>query len=281
MRQKNQIIHVIGNKVSLFTQEKTDYISITDIARYKDSSETKDVVKNWMRSKSTIEFLGLWEKIHNPAFKGVEFDSFLHKAGSNSFVLSPSKWVESTGAIGIITRSGNNGGTYAHKDIAFEFASWVSAEFKLYLIVEFQRLKEEESNRLQLEWDFQRMLAKVNYRIHTDAIKEKIIPQELTKQQVQMAYTSEADILNMALFGVTAKQWRDVHIAKEGNIRDYAAIEQLVVLSNLESINSVLIHQGVAQGQRLQQLNQIAITQMKSLLRNPGVARLQQRGLKE
>lgn len=263
---KNKTINVKGTAIVLFTKGKEDYVSITDIARYKNATEPKDVVKNWMRSRSTVEFLGLWEKIHNPNFKGVEFDSFMYQAGSNSFVLSPTKWIESTNAIGIISKAGSGGGTYAHLDIAFEFASWISAEFKLYMLVEFKRLKADENDRLKLEWNLQRTLAKVNYQIHTDAIKEKLIPKELTKQQINFVYANEADMLNMALFGMTAKQWRDENPKAEGNIRDTASIEQLVVLSNMESINAVLIHQGLQQSERLQQLNRIAITQMKSLI---------------
>jgi len=221
-----------------------------------------------MRSRSTIEFLGLWEKIYNPDFKGVEFDSFMYQAGSNSFVLSPSKWIESTNAIGIISKAGSGGGTYAHIDIALEFASWVSAEFKLYMLAEFKRLKADENDRLKLDWNLQRTLAKVNYHIHTDAIKQNLIPRQLDKDQIGFVYANEADLLNMALFGITAKQWRDANPTATGNIRDDATIEQLVVLSNLESINAVLIHQGKSQSERLQQLNTIAITQMKSLLNN-------------
>ena len=265
---RKRIIRVMNNDVVLLEMGKEDYISLTGIARYKNPSEPKDIIKNWMRSKTTIEFLGLWEKLNNPKFKGVEFDSFIYQAGNNSFVLSPSKWIETTQAIGLITKSGNAGGTFAHKDIAFEFASWISSEFKLYLIKEFQRLKENESDRLKLDWNLQRTLAKVNYHIHTDAVKEKMIPPELSNQQIQIVYANEADILNVALFGITARQWRDANSTLEGNIRDYATIEQLVVLSNLESINSVLIHQGLTQRQRLQQLNHVAITQMKSLLKN-------------
>lgn len=271
---KKKSIAVLGKEIVLYSKGKEDYISITDIARYKNPREPKDIVKNWMRSKTTIEFLGLWEKLHNPDFKGVEFDAFMYKAGSNSFVLSPSKWIETTGAIGIISKSGNTGGTFAHKDIAFEFASWISAEVKLYLIKEFQRLKEDENERLKLGWNFQRTLAKVNYHIHTDAIKENLIPEQLNKHQVNLVYASEADMLNMALFGKTARQWREQNPNIEGNIRDYATIEQLVVLSNLESINAVLIHQGLIQSERLRQLNATAITQMKSLTRNTRVERL-------
>ena len=261
--------------VSIIRVNNEDYISITDIARFKNPKDPKDVVKNWFRNRSTIEFLGLWEKINNPDFKGVEFDPLLFEAGSNSFTLSPSKWVETTDAIGVRNKLGRGGGTFAQKDIAFEFASWISAEFKLYLIKEFQRLKEDENNRLKLEWNFQRTLAKVNYHIHTDAIKENLIPEKLNKKQISFVYANEADVLNLALFGKTAKQWReenpntkDLPAEKTGNIRDYASIEQLVVLSNLESINAMLIQQETPQPERLQQLNQLAITQMKSLLKH-------------
>ncbi|KAF0126164.1 MAG: KilA/APSES-type HTH DNA-binding domain-containing protein [Elusimicrobia bacterium] len=265
---KNQILMVKGSAISFFSREEEDYISLTDIARHKNPEEPKDLVKNWMRSKTTIEFLGLWEQLHNPAFKGVEFDSFMYQAGSNSFILSPSKWIDATGAVGIVSRPGNAGGTFAHRDIAFEFAAWVSPGFKLFLLKEFQRLKKEENERLKTGWSFQRTLAKVNYRIHTDAIKDSLVPPELTGAQVAALYATEADILNMALFGKTAKQWRRDNPGRAGNIRDHAALEQLVVLSNLESINSVLIRQGMPQGKRLRQLNEIAITQMRSLAGN-------------
>jgi len=271
---KKQILTVKGNNIAIISKNKDDYISITDIARHKNPEEPKDIVKNWMRSKTTIEFLGLWEKLHNPDFKGVEFDSFMYQAGSNAFVLSPSKWIDTTNAIGIISKQGKNGGTFAHHDIAFEFASWVSAEFKLYLLVEFQRLKQEENRRLKLEWNLQRTLAKINYRIHTDAIKEKLIPSLVTHEQANIIYASEADLLNVALFGQTAKQWRDGNPGTEGNIRDYAALEQLIVLSNLESINALLVHQGTPQSERLLKLNETAISQMKSLLTDKNVKRL-------
>jgi len=273
---KSHVIKVQGNEIAVISKLGDDYISITDIARHKNPVEPKDIVKNWMRSKTTIEFLGLWERLHNSDFKGVEFDSFMYQAGSNAFVLSPSKWIEATNAIGIISRQGNNGGTFAHRDIAFEFASWVSPEFKLYLLVEFQRLKKDENNQLKLEWNLQRTLAKINYRIHTDAIKEKIIPVAVTTEQATSIYASEADLLNVALFGQTAKQWRDKNPGKDGNIRDEATLEQLVVLSNLESINSALIHQGVVQSERLTQLNRIAIIQIKSLVENRNIKRLKQ-----
>lgn len=271
---KNKIILVKGISIATFKQGENDFISLTDIARNKNADEPKDVVKNWMRSRTTIEFLGIWEQLNNPDFKGVEFDSFMFEAGSNSFTLSPSKWIETTNAKGIVTKQGNNGGTFAHRDIAFEFASWVSSGFKLYLIKEFQRLKADENDRLKLEWNLQRTLAKVNYHIHTDAIKENLIPAVLSKDKINFVYANEADLLNVALFGITAKQWRDANPKAEGNIRDAASIEQLVVLSNLESINAVLIHQGLTQSERLVQLNKIAITQMKSLVGNKQIKNL-------
>ena len=272
---KKQLITVQGVAIKTFKGQYGDYISLTDIARNKNANEPKDVVKNWMRSKTTIEFLGLWEQINNDNFKGVEFDSFMYEAGSNAFTLSPSKWIESTGAIGIISKQGKSGGTYAHKDIAFEFASWVNSAFKLYLVKEFQRLKEDESNRLKLEWSFQRTLSKVNYKIHTDAIKERLIPDELSNKQTSIIYANEADVLNMALFGKTAKQWRNENPDIKGNIRDMASIQQLVVLSNLESINAMLIHQNISQKERLVQLNQLAISQMKSLVKNITIKELE------
>ncbi|MBL0294409.1 MAG: KilA-N domain-containing protein [Saprospiraceae bacterium] len=268
------MLTVKGIEVNTLKVNGEDFISLTDIARNKNSDEPKDVVKNWMRSRTTIEFLGIWEQLNNPDFKGVEFDSFLFEAGSNSFTLSPTKWIEFTNAKGIVSKQGKNGGTFAHTDIAFEFASWVSSVFKLYLIKEFQRLKEDENDRLKLEWNFQRTLAKVNYHIHTDAIKENLIPKELNKSQKSLVFANEADLLNVALFGVTAKQWRDDNPVAEGNIRDMANIDQLVVLSNLESINAVLIHQGIEPSKRLIQLNKIAITQMKSLINNKNIKRL-------
>jgi hypothetical protein len=278
MAKTNQLI-VKGIPISTFKIANESYISLTDIARNKNADEPKDVVKNWMRSRTTIEFLGLWEQLNNPDFKGVEFDSFLFEAGSNSFTLSPSKWIETTNAKGIISKKGNNGGTFAHQDIAFEFASWVSASFKLYLIKEFQRLKADENDRLKLDWNLQRTLSKVNYQIHTDAIKENLIPAKLSKQQVSFVYANEADLLNMALFGKTAKQWRDdVSTGSapkaKGNIRDEASLEQLVVLTNLESINAMLIKQKLAQSERLLQLNEIAIVQMKSLINNKAIKKL-------
>jgi hypothetical protein len=263
---KGKKITVQGTEITIFRGNEEDYISLTDIARHKDGANTDDIIKNWLRNRNTIELLGFWEKIYNPNFKPVEFDGFRNQAGLNSFVLTPKKWIESTNAVGIISKSGRYGGTFAHKDIAFEFASWISIEFKLYIIKEFQRLKEDENNRLKLNWDFQRTLSKVNYHIHTDAIKENLIPSQISKTQAAIIYANEADVLNMALFGMTAKQWRDSNSDLKGNIRDYATIEQLVVLSNMESTNALLIHQELTQSERLIQLNQLAITQMKSLV---------------
>ena len=275
--QKSQKIVVKGIEIITFKRKESDYISLTDIAKYKGLAETDDVIKNWMRNRSTIEFLGLWEKLNNPHFKPVEFDGFRSEAGSNSFVLSPSKWVTRTNAIGLVARPGRGGGTYAHKDIAFEFASWISPELKLFLIKEFQRLKEEENRRLALGWDIKRTLAKINYKIHTDAIKAHLIPDNVSKNQINMVYASEADVLNVALFGKTAKQWRDENSDKDGNIRDYADVTQLVILANLEGMNAEFIRQGLPQSKRLVQLNQIAIVQMKSLLDGVGAKHLKGR----
>jgi len=240
-----------------------DYISITDIAKQKNPIEPKDVVKNWLRLKNTLEYLGLWELLNNSTFKGVEFDPLLREAGSNAFTMSPSRWIELTGAIGIITINGAGGGTYAQKDIAFKFASWVSVEFELYLIKEFQRLKEEEQK--QLGWSAKRELAKINYHIHTDAIMQNLIPPELTKEQINYVYANEADVLNVTLFGITAKQWRETNPELKGNIRDYATINELICLSNLENLNAVFINEGLLQRERLVKLNQIAIQQMSVL----------------
>jgi hypothetical protein len=271
---KNKKIEVQGNPIAIYKGDADEYISLTDIARYKDSSNTDTIIQNWLRNRNTIELLGFWEQMYNLNFKPLEFEGFRKQAGLNSFVLTPKRWIEATNAIGIISKAGRYGGTFAHKDIAFEFASWISIEFKLYIIKEFQRLKEQESNIQQIEWNFQRTLAKVNYKIHTDAIKENIIPQVLDKGKTSLVYASEADVLNMALFGLTAKQWRDGNPDEKGNVRDYATIQQLVVLSNLESINAMLIMQDVSQQDRLIQLNNIAITQMKSLVDNQYIKKL-------
>lgn len=273
---KTNKIDVVGTEITILKTDFSEFISITDIARYKNAEHTDSIIQNWMRNRNTIELLGFWESIYNPLFKPLEFEGFRKQAGLNSFVMTPKKWIEATNAIGIISKSGRYGGTFAHKDIAFEFASWISIEFKLYIIKEFQRLKEDENDRLKLEWNLQRTLAKVNYRIHTDAIKENLIPKELSKQEINTIFASEADMLNMALFGKTALQWRNENPDADGNIRDMATIEQLVVLSNLESINAALIHQGLSQSERLRQLNRLAITQMKSLLGNKQLKRLNQ-----
>jgi len=263
MKQNKLIVQDIN--VTLTKINNEDFISLTDIARSKNSDEPKDVVKNWLRNKNTVEFLGLWETINNENFKGVEFDTFKNEAGSNSFTLSPTKWIKATSAIGIYSKAGKNGGTFAHVDIAFEFASWISAEFKLFLIKEFQRLKNDESQREQIGWDLKRSIAKINYKIHTDAIKENLIPNQLTPNQISFVYANEADILNVALFGMTAKQWRDDNPKLEGNIRDYSSVEQLVVLSNMESMNAELIKNNIPQEKRLQVLNTMAISQLKSI----------------
>lgn len=264
-RPIKETIHAKGLDISIYTEDfQNEFISLTDIARYK-SDEPKDVIKNWMRSKDTIEFLGLWEQLHNDGFKGVEFDSFRRQAGSNAFTMSPQKWIENTNAIGIISKSGRNGGTFAYSDIAFEFASWISAEFKLYIIKDYKRLKSDESSRFSLGWNLNREISKLNYRIHTDAIKENLLPPELKSFQISMTYASEADVLNVALFGTTAKQWRDTNAGKNGNIRDYATLNQLLVLANMESYNAILIEQGKSQSERLQLLNKLAIRQLNAI----------------
>ncbi len=256
-------INIEGVDVVLVKQGGEDYISLTDMARYKNLDRTNYIIQNWMRTRYTIEFMGLWEKIHNPNFKSIEFDAFRDAAGLNSFVLTPQRWIERTDAIGIISKSGRYGGTYAHKDIAFEFGSWLSADFKLYLIKEYQRLKDEEQK--QLGWSAKRELAKINYHIHTDAIKANLIPERVTTKQTSIIYASEADVLNVALYGVTARQWRDAHPESKGNIRDYSTINELICLSNMENINAVLIGEGVTQRERLIKLNAVAIQQMRVL----------------
>jgi hypothetical protein len=259
-------LQVLDQQVGMSSQNGIEYICITDIARFKNSDHTDDLIRNWLRNRNTIEFLGIWEQLNNPDFKPVEFDGFKKQAGLNSFTLTPKQWIESTGAVGLISKAGRYGGTYAQKDIAFEFASWISVEFKLYLIKEFQRLKEQEF--AQLGWDIRRNLAKVNYQIHTDAIKENLIPDTLTKQQISTVYATEADLLNIALFGVTAQQWRNENPTLAGNMRDHANMHQLVCLANMESMNAHYISEGVSQMERLQKLNALAISQMTILLRS-------------
>ena len=256
-------IKVKDKEISIVSISDNDYVCITDIAKYKNASNSDDVIKNWMRNRNTIELLGLWETIHNPDFKPVEFDGFRKEAGLNSFVLTPKRWIENTNAIGIISKSGRYGGTFAHKDIAFEFATWISVEFKLYFIKEFQRLKEEEQRHLG--WSAKRELTKINYRIHTDAIKQHLIPKELTTAETSVIYANEADVLNVALFGMTAKQWREANSGLKGNIRDYANINELICLANMENLNSVFIKDNMPQQERLIRLNKIAIQQMQVL----------------
>ena len=272
---KKQTIDVQGTEIVVFSKERQDYISLTDIAKHKNSEAPADIVKNWMRNRSTIEFLGLWEKLSNRNFKLVEFDGFKNESGSHHFVLSPQKWIIATNAIGLISKSGRyGGGTFAHQDIAFEFASWISAEFKLYLLKEFQRLKQKEQEQKQLEWSVSRTLAKVNYLIHTDAIKQNLIPKNISKISGSYIYADEADLLNIALFGKTSKTWGKENSSLKGNIRDYATLEQLVVLSNMESYNSELIKQGMNAQKRLIKLNKLAIDQMKILIANKSIKKL-------
>ncbi len=252
--------------INFFSRKEEDFISLTDIAKYKNAKATGLVISHWLSAKYTIEFIGLWERLHNPNFNVTEFSNIKNSAGSNGYVLSSKQWIEKTASIGIISKSGRyGGGTYAHKDIAFEFASWISAEFKLYLIKEFQRLKEDENRRKELGWDAKRFLVKANYKVHTDAIKENLIPKSISKRQKSFIYADEADILNVSLFGMTAKEWRDVNPKIKGNIRDYADIVQLVCLAGLESLNAEFIRQGLSQPERITRLNRIAIIQMKSL----------------
>ncbi|NCP90523.1 MAG: KilA-N domain-containing protein [Flavobacteriales bacterium] len=262
---KTNKIEVKGVSITVIKNKQDEFISLTDMLKAKDGDF---FISDWLRNRNTVEFLGIWESVNNPDFNYGEFAIIKSQAGLNSYKLSVKEWVEKTNAIGLQAKAGRYGGTYAQIDIAFEFGMWISAEFKVYLIKEFKRLKEDESDRLNLEWNFQRTLAKVNYKIHTDAIKENLIPEELNKKQTSIIYANEADVLNIALFGKTAKQWREEHPTKKGNIRDFATIQQLVVLSNLESINAMLIHQDASQKDRLVKLNKMAITQMKSLVEN-------------
>ena len=273
-KEKKSTINVQGLAVTIISQSQDDYISITDIARQRDAERSDYILQNWMRNRSTIEFIGLWEQLRNPTFNSIEFDGIKSLAGSNSFSLTPKRWIEATNAIGIVSKTGRYGGTYAHKDIAFEFASWISPEFKMYLIVEFQRLKEDENRRISLDWNLKRTLSKVNYRIHTDAIRENIIPADITKEQEQFIYANEADLLNVALFGMTAQQWRMANPGKEGNVRDYSTMEQLLVLANLESMNAEFIRMGLLPGERLSKLNAMAIQQLKSLVGNTTIKQL-------
>ena len=268
---KSKKIEVEGKEITIILDNEQEYISLTDMLKAKDGDF---FISDWLRNRNTVEYLGIWESVYNPTFNYGEFAIIKSQAGLNSYKLSVKDWVEKTNAIGLKATAGRYGGTYAHPDIAFEFGMWISPQFKIYLIKEFQRLKNEENDRLKLEWNLQRTLAKVNYQIHTDAIKENLIPKEITKNQANFVYSNEADLLNVALFGITAKQWRDNNPDSSGNIRDYATLEQLVVLSNMESINALLIRQGLTQNERLFHLNKTAITQMKSLLGNNALKKL-------
>lgn len=268
---KNKKIEVEGKEITIILDEEQEYISLTDMLKAKDGDF---FISDWLRNRNTVEYLGIWESVYNPNFNYGEFAIIKSQAGLNSYKLSVKEWVEKTKAIGLKATAGRYGGTYAHPDIAFEFGMWISPQFKIYLVKEFQRLKSEENDRLKLEWNLQRTLAKVNYQIHTDAIKENLIPKTITKQQVSFVYANEADLLNVALFGITAKEWRDNNPDKSGNVRDYATLEQLVVLSNMESINALLISQGLPQAERLIQLNKVAITQMKSLIESKAIKKL-------
>jgi hypothetical protein len=272
MSTESRSIVVKGTVVTIATRNEHDYISLSDMVRNFEGQGA--LIEQWLKTKDTVLFLGVWEQLNNPGFNSLEFEGIRNEAGRNSFFLSVKKWSEKTGAIGVYASAGRYGGTFAHRDIAFEFGSWLSPEFKLYLIKEFQRLKDDEAARMSREWSFQRTLAKVNYRIHTDAIQEHLIPPTLTKAQSSFVYASEADLLNVALFGKTATDWRKENPKLLGNMRDHATLEQLVVLSNLESLNSVLIHQGLPAPGRLKQLNAIAIVQMRSLLTSMTVKRL-------
>ena len=274
---KKDTIEAKGFAIQIYTEDfKNDYISLTDIARYKNVHEPKDVVKNWLRVRDTIEFLGLWETIHNPNFKGVEFDSFRKEAGTNAFTLSPQRWIENTNAIGIVSKSGRGGGTFAHPDIAMEFASWISAEFKLYLIQDYKRLKSDENSKLSLAWNLNREISKINYKIHTDAIKEYLL-KDLTNEQLSYKYASEADMLNVALFNKRAKQWREENPNLKGNMRDYASLNELLVLANMESYNAILIGKGTDQKERMIELRKLARTQLMSIekLNHTGIKSLE------
>jgi hypothetical protein len=270
-KSKKTTIAVQGTEITIMSHQQGDYISLTDMLKAKDGDF---FISDWLRNRNTVEFLGIWERVHNPEFNYGEFAIIRSSAGLNSYKISVKEWVAKTNAIGLRATAGRYGGTFAHKDIAFEFGMWISPEFKIYLIKEFQRLKDEENIRLQLEWNLQRTLAKVNYRIHTDAIKETLLPAVVTGTQASMVYANEADLLNVALFGNTAKEWRSQNPDTEGNIRDQATLEQLVVLTNLESLNAVFIRQGLPQPERLIKLNQIAITQIRSLLSSTALKRL-------
>ncbi len=275
-KAQKAVVKVQGTNIVVLARHRQnqDFISLTDIARHKEPDRSDHVIQNWMRNRNTVEFLGTWERLNNPDFNPLEFEGFRNKAGLNSFVLTPRQWIETTGAVGLLSKSGRYGGTFAHKDIAFEFASWISVEFKLFLIKEFQRLKDDENSRLSLAWNLNRTLSKLNYRIHADAIQERLIPPEVSPAQAAKTYADEADVLNIALFGRTAKEWRTANPSLDGNMRDHATVEQLLVLANIEGMNAELIHMGLAQGDRLRRLNEIAIRQMLVLSTAPAARQL-------
>lgn len=258
-------IHANGIDIGIYTQDfENEFISLTDIARYKSDDPTA-VIQNWMRNRDVIEFLGLWETLHNPEFKPLEFEGFREQAGANAFTMSPRKWIEATNAIGIVSKSGRYGGTFAHSDIAMSFATWISPEFQLYIMKDYRRLKTDENSRLSLNWNLNREISRLNYRIHTDAIRDNLIPPELTPLQISFTYANEADMLNVVLFGKTAKQWKDENPSAKGNMRDEATLNQLLVLANLESYNTILINQGKNQRQRMEFLRQLAVQQLRTL----------------
>ena len=262
---KKDTLYAKGIEIGIYTEDfQNEYISMTDIAKFK-SDDPNNSIRNWMRSRETLEFLGIWEQLHNPNFKPIEFDGFRSQAGLNAFTMSPTKWIEGVNAIGIVTKAGRHGGTYAHSDIALEFASWISAEFKLYIMKDYQRLKSDENSRLSLTWNLNREVAKLNYRVHTAAIKNNILPSDLTPEQMSCVYADEADMLNVVLFGMTAKQWREKNKDKKGNMRDYASISQLLVLANMESYNSILINQKKPQAERMKLLRELVIQQLTVL----------------
>ncbi|MFC2111438.1 KilA-N domain-containing protein [Bacteroidota bacterium] len=274
-KEEKHKVTVKGTEITILSREKDDFISLSDMVKRFDGGGA--LIEQWMRNKDTVEFIGIWEQINNIDFNSPEFEGIKNSAGTNRFYLSAKKWIKLTNAIGIIAKAGRYGGTFAHKDIAFEFGSWLSPEFKLYLIKEFQRLKEDENERLSLDWNLHRTLAKVNYRIHTDAIKENIIPPDLSNKQKQIIYATEADVLNVAMFGITAKEWREQNPGIKGNVRDFSTVEQLLVLANLESMNSEFIRMGIEQSERLLKLNKIAIRQMKSLTHNIHINKLKKK----
>ena len=265
MKPTKETITAKGLKIGIYTEDfQNEFISLTDIAKYRNSDDPRFVIQNWMRNRNTVEFLSVWEELHNPDFNRVQFEAVKEEAGLNRFVMTPAKWIEQTNAIGIVSKAGRYGGTYAHSDIAMAFASWISPEFQLYIMKDYRRLKQDENSRLSLNWNLNRELSKINYKIHTDAIKENLIPPELTQAQKSFTYANEADMLNVALFGMTAKEWRKTNPNKSGNIRDYATLNQLLVLANMESYNAILINQGITQQERLVLIRNLVIKQLKA-----------------